>query len=380
MTSNSSSYDFVVIGAGIFGMYAALFLQRRGLRVLLVERETRPWQKASAVNQARLHFGYHYPRSIATAILADGHRVRFIEEHGAHINSRFTQYYAIDRFNSLTSAEQFVRFCARIGIPVQHSSREDLFNSDRLEAVFETVEYSFDPYGLRRYYVDQLREGGVTSWFGETIEEAQDEGALWRLRMRSEARGTHTVKVRGVINAAYANLNAVNRLFRIPELDVVYELCEIVLFKSNVLRELGITVIDGPYVSVMPYGLSGLHSLSSVLYTPHFVCVQNDPQFSCQSRRLDCVPGSVRVCTTCTARPTSNARKMRSQLALYVRPDIEMFECGSLFTVKTKLKSSFVDDARPTHVGLLRDSPVFFTLFSGKINSIYEVERVLDHV
>ena len=49
------SYDAVVIGGGIFGCYSALYLSNKGYRVLLLEKESKCFQKASLVNQARLH-------------------------------------------------------------------------------------------------------------------------------------------------------------------------------------------------------------------------------------------------------------------------------------------------------------------------------------
>ena len=51
--------DRVVFGAGIFGLYAAIILGRRGLRVAIVDLEARPLSRASLVNQARIHMGYH---------------------------------------------------------------------------------------------------------------------------------------------------------------------------------------------------------------------------------------------------------------------------------------------------------------------------------
>ena len=36
------------------------------------------------------------------------------------------------------------------------------------------------------------------------------------------------------------------------------------------------------------------------------------------------------------------------------------------------------DDSRPTEIIKLHTSPDFFYLFSGKINSIYEIEKVVD--
>lgn len=380
MNRSRRGTDFVIIGSGIFGCYAALFLKRQGFDVLLIEREQRPWQKASVVNQARLHFGYHYPRSIATAILANGHRERFLDEHRQCTNKTFTQYYAIDSMNSLTDGQQFERFCDRVRIPARRTTRNDIFEPGRIEALYETTEYSFDPYLIREHYLDQLRAEGVPLLLGERIAAAEVAGDIWRIDIKDVHGASQLVEARGVINATYANLNAVNRLFSLPEIDVVHEISEMVLVKMEALNNVGLTIMDGPFMSVMPYGLTGLHSLSSVLYTHHAISKSSDPTFSCQNERPDCRPEAVRVCTTCPAHPLSNRLKMRSQMNHYVRSEAECFEYGSLFTIKTKLRSSHIDDARPTDISLLSSKPLFFCIFSGKINSIYEIESVLRYV
>lgn len=60
---NVKKYDFAIIGGGIFGIYAALYLSGKGLKVCVVEKEAELMKKASVVNQARLHSGYHYPEA-----------------------------------------------------------------------------------------------------------------------------------------------------------------------------------------------------------------------------------------------------------------------------------------------------------------------------
>ncbi len=69
--SSKATYDYLVIGGGLFGSYAALYAAQLGYSVCLVEREDALFKKASVVNQARLHAGYHYPRSVATARMSD---------------------------------------------------------------------------------------------------------------------------------------------------------------------------------------------------------------------------------------------------------------------------------------------------------------------
>ena len=62
------SSDKIVIGAGLYGLYAALYCGKRNENVLVLECENAPFERATYANQARVHMGYHYPRSFSTAI------------------------------------------------------------------------------------------------------------------------------------------------------------------------------------------------------------------------------------------------------------------------------------------------------------------------
>ena len=48
--------------------------------------------------------------------------------------------------------------------------------------------------------------------------------------------------------------------------------------------------------------------------------------------------------------------------------------------IKSKLKSSYIDHGRPTKIKKLKSNPNFYCTFSGKINSIYEIEKELLNV
>ncbi len=369
------SYDLVIIGAGFFGTYAALHFGAKGMRVLLLDREQLPWNKASSVNQARVHTGYHYPRSIKTARMANENRNRFLKDHAYAINDTFDKFYAIERRNSLTNAAQFERFCNKIDIPYTPTYRPDLFNHEWFEALYVTEEFSFDSLLIRQAYLSEVEKLGIETQFGWRPRSAEIEGGNWHLELE-DAYGeeTRSVATPNVINATYANLNTVNRMFDFDEIPVTHELAEMVLLHSDVLSNIGLTIMDGPFVSIMPYGRSGLLSLSSVRYTHTSFSAELDPRFECQTKRGDCTPQSVRNCTACRFKPPSNAMKMLKQLQTYLAKDVNLYRHGELMTVKTKLLSSMRDDGRPTDIRTYSKTPFFGCVFSGKINSIYEVE------
>lgn len=78
-TGDNSSWDAVVIGGGFYGCAIAVFLARqRNWRVCLVEQEKALMTRASYNNQARVHNGYHYPRSFVTAYRSRINLPRFL--------------------------------------------------------------------------------------------------------------------------------------------------------------------------------------------------------------------------------------------------------------------------------------------------------------
>ncbi|MEL7022042.1 MAG: FAD-dependent oxidoreductase [Bacteroidota bacterium] len=371
-----TTVDFVVIGGGIFGVYAALHLARQGRSGLLIEREQRLLRRASLVNQARLHGGYHYPRSVATAQSAQAYQQRFLREHHAFIHTDFIKYYAIDRFGSLTDRLQFERFCDYIGASYQAVSVQPPFDKQRIAALFQTIEHSFDPILLGQYYTQQLHKTrAVTAQMGASIKKVARQGQLWQLEIEKDQQRMRC-ETPLVINATYAGTNAVHQLFGVSPIHLQYELSEMVLLSMPQFTNRGLTIMDGQFGSLMPYGQTGLHSLSTVAYTHHEQSNHLLPTLSCQARRRDCLPHQLANCNSCTARPSSNFEKMRSQMQQYFSAEVSFHFYQSLFTVKSKLRSHAIDDGRPTSIIQLSSTPDFYCIFAGKVQSIYEIERV----
>jgi hypothetical protein len=399
-------FDFVIVGGGIFGCYAALHLAGRGAKVAILEKEARLFQKASLVNQARLHSGYHYPRSVATAAMSDEHKARFTEEHRAFVNHTFEKFYAIDRYGSFTDGPQFERFCKFLNIPCKRVNEHPLFNFDRLEALYATEEHSFDPVLLGNYYREKVEaSSGITVFKNTRIQHAKAQSNVWEIELivssdkfqvssdkfqvssdkfqvssGERALGTFnlSLETKTVINATYAATNATNHLFGVNDLALTHEISEIAFVTSPQFGQRGLTVMDGPFGSIMPYGLSGLLSLSSVAYTHHKISFDALPHFDCQQPDIDpaCRPEAPGICTDCARRPVSNAPKMLAQMQQYFAEKVQFAHLFSYYTIKSKLKASHIDDGRPTEISLLRESPRFYCLFAGKINSIYEVEKI----
>lgn len=368
-------YDYVVIGAGIYGMYAAKLLAEKGKTVLVIECEEKSFSRASYVNQARVHNGYHYPRSYSTAIKSAKYFTRFSDEFSFAINNRFLKVYAISKRYSLTSAEQFKKFCRHARIPCNEINPEKYFDSRQIESAFETLEYSFDAEKIGIYLDDLLQKNEyVTTIFGEKITQVETIGCEYRLKLSND----EIVRTRNVINCTYASINQINHLFGFEKFKIKYEIAEVI--RCNVspdIAHVGLTVMDGPFFSAMPFGDTGFHTLTAVTFTPHMTSYEQMPSFPCQSVNKTCTSFDLKNCNTCIARPRTAWSYMYKLAKKYLQPETEISYVDSLFAIKPILMASEIDDSRPTMIRKFSDKPGYTAVLSGKINTIYDMEEII---
>ena len=105
-------YSRIIIGAGLYGLYAADFCSKnKNENILVLEYDSAAFCRATYINQARVHMGYHYPRSFSTAIKSAHYFNRFMEDYSFCVLTEFDQVYATSATFSWTNAEQFRKFC-----------------------------------------------------------------------------------------------------------------------------------------------------------------------------------------------------------------------------------------------------------------------------
>ena len=375
-------YDKIIIGAGLYGLYAAKRCSDKGEKVLVLEYDRAPFQRATYINQARVHMGYHYPRSLTTAVKSAGYFRRFVEDFGFCIHDRFEQIYATSGRFSWTNAEQFMEFCRAAGIRCEEVAVSKYFQTGMCDGAFLTEEYTYDAGILQKYYEEQLSDrNNVTFLFEARLKKILRKNDVFEVWMRDDI----CFEAPFVLNATYASVNQI--IERTEGIDqekfkIKYELCEIILCEpGDTLRGTGITVMDGPFFSIMPFGKTGLHSLTSVTFTPHVTSYEELPTFQCQREsedgRPECRPEALGNCNTCIHKPDSAWPYMSHLADKYLKPEYAYTYKESLYSMKPILKSSEVDDSRPTAIRVLSESPVFISVLSGKINTVYDLDAYL---
>ena len=109
--------DKLIIGAGLYGLYAALYCGKRGQQVEVLEIEQAPFTRATYINQARVHMGYHYPRSLSTAMKSAGYFKRFVEDYSFCIHTMFVMIFWTSSDFSWRYASEVRKFCPDAGSP-----------------------------------------------------------------------------------------------------------------------------------------------------------------------------------------------------------------------------------------------------------------------
>lgn len=375
-------YQKVILGAGLYGLYAAYYCAlhstNKSKKILVIEHDSLAFSRATYVNQARVHMGYHYPRSYSTAIKSAHYFERFMKDFGFCILTKFDQVYATSSNFSWTNAEQFRSFCKNARIRCEDVDPLKYFNPGMCDGAFLTEEYTYDATILKDYFLEKLSKmNNVEIQYNARIQSLEQNTTHFMIALKNGCK----IETDFLLNATYASTNQITKRLGYEPFKIKFELCEIILCTvNNALKHTGITVMDGPFFSIMPFGKTGYHSLTSVTFTPHITSYEDVPIFECQNRSNGiCTPEELGNCNQCDAKPESAWPYMSSLAAKYLKSEFDFKYSHSLFSMKPILKASEIDDSRPTVIRHYSDHPTFISVLSGKINTVYDLDEVLSN-
>lgn len=373
------SYDKIIIGAGLYGLYSALYSCKKGQNVIVLECDDAPFKRATYINQARVHQGYHYPRSISTALKSAGYFERFNKDYAFCVNKEFDQIYATSSQYSWSDGRQFKEFCKAANIPCEELHASNYFKNGMCDGVFRTREYTYDAMILKDYLLDELSKYGdaVTIKYAVKINAIEKQTDTYAITTEEG----DSYESAFVLNSTYAGSNQILQMAGFEKFGIKYELCEIILCDVNdKLKDVGFTVMDGPFFSIMPFGKTGFHSLTSVTFTPHTTSYDSVPTFICQEKSEGhCSTLRLGNCNDCPAKPVTAFPYMANLARKYMLDDYKFEYRKSLFSMKPILMSSEIDDSRPTVIKTYSQNPTFVGVLSGKINTVYDLDEVLEN-
>ena len=362
--------SYFIVGGGFFGLYLASYLSsisRGGVQVRVFEKENSFMSHASYNNQARVHNGYHYPRSVLTALRSRVSFPRFIKEFPTCVYSDFDKYYMVGKPLGKVTAKQFYQFCLRIGADIAFAPTEisKLTNPQHIEAVFKTKEFAFDAHKLRDAMLERLSDRVSLNLGTEVIKVEQGNNKELIVTVRNKEGNIESFVADQVFNCTYSRINAITSKSGLEIIPLKHEMTEMCLVDvPEEIKHLGITVMCGPFFSVMPFPSvthngQVVHSFSHVRYTPHYEWYDSK----------DYLDGHFKLKND---QKHSAWEYMRKDSARYMPILNECRYLSSLWEVKTVLPRSETDDSRPILCRFNYGLKGFHCIMGGKIDNVYD--------
>jgi FAD dependent oxidoreductase len=336
------SAKIAIAGAGIYGATAAIRLAEQGHRVTLFD-PLGIMRAASAINQYRVHSGYHYPRSSETIRETMEARSEFIQAFAPAIVRNSRNYYAIPREGSRTPPDEYEDIMRSHGLALR-PCRSSWMNFDFIERCYEVDENIYDPDALRAVIESRLEASRIK------VERSSFSGG---------ARSEYDF----VVWATYG-LGPSREIFKAAK----YQVAEKILIElPTELQNIALVVVDGPFTAFDPYGSSTRSLFGSAKHTNHWTSA--DP--------LEPVPARyAELLNLAEFTPFENTRfsAMRSDCCLAVPAAKDAKYIGSRFTMRVvednpqqDRRILYVQDGRPGEIHI----------FSGKVVSAVKAARLV---
>lgn len=347
------SISVAIIGCGIFGAMASLRLAARGAQVTVYERQATPLQGASYNNQNRLHLGFHYPRDDETARQSIRGFMRFREEFGPCILGGFPNAYFVASQGSLVTAQQYLDFCQRMGLRherIDPATFDPMVRDVDLGVLCDEVVY--DSAVLSTLVLQRLTDAHIEPHFNADVQRIERRSDGFRLHVAGQPARDFDA----VVNSTYANVNAFTEQLGhdVPEYQYEYTMVPIVEWDHAAV---GVSIMDGPFMTVLPFGQTGRYLLYHVA---HSVVAEHVGRH---------MPASWVDKATAPARQVDGQalfERMRQACSQFVPALASVRLVGFLEGPRMVLAHRHHTDARPSIVRC--HEPGYVTAFTGKID------------
>lgn len=342
-----------VIGCGIFGAMTAIRLAQRGAQVTVFERQPEPLMGASFNNQNRLHLGFHYPRDDETARQCIRGFQSFRDEFSDCVLDGFPNAYFIASEGSLTTAEDYLAFCERVGLRydrIDIATFDPSVQGTDLGVLCDEVVY--DCGCLRTLVLERMDKAEVRPRFGVDVTGIARSAQGYSITAGEQDAGTFDA----VVNCTYADTNRLTQQLGHAAAQRQFEYTMVPIIDWG-RAPVGITVMDGPFMTVLPFGQTGRFLLYHVAHT----VVERTVGPQMPSEWLD-------EATRPSTRVDKNElfERMRSACAKFIPALDQARLAGFLEGPRMVLAKSDATDARPSIVQQYETG--YVSVFTGKID------------
>lgn len=314
-----------VIGGGFYGIMASLEAAKKNhvKEVSIFEKNESLMQAAGKYNQARLHLGFHYPRSKET-IFQSKSGFNLYQKRFPKVTKSIEKNIYLIREDGLVSINDYLNIMRKNkinfeNIDIKESAFKYKSNGINFKAIRVEERY-IDIVKLNQSLFREIDEMGINVCLNKNVQNIDTH--LGEIIFNDGFKEKFDL----IINCSYTNPFIGFSKNKVP---LKYEYCTLLLISSDLIKNQAVTIMDGQFVSIYPW-LSNLHSVSSVKFTPSF---QTENLIDLQNKLKN--------------RKISENEKTNLLIENHMRSffDLEYTLVGSFSTIKVKIKED-KDDQR----------------------------------
>lgn len=251
-----------IIGGGFYGCYFAKKLKEKfnnKIKIDVFEKNHNILIEAGKNNQYRLHQGFHYPRSIKTIKQTiEGSKI-FIKEFKKFIDIPKENIYLIHK-NSKVSFKKYLDIYKKYKVKYRKLDLKKLSylkNHNNFQGAINTKEGVILIEKLLPFLRKKIKLNCKVINNAKIINIDEKRGSL--IDNNNKIYENYNF----IINTTYTEPNiGIKNFYKIK-----YELAALIKVKNPYKKKIGLTIMDGPYVSLYPCN-EYYSTISSVLFTP----------------------------------------------------------------------------------------------------------------
>lgn len=352
------SKSIAVVGGGIFGVAAALRLHSDGHRIKLIESRNDILKGTSFNNTRRVHLGFHYPRDLSTAKQSFVGFENFLKKYRDCIYTNFLNYYLIAKKYSKTSLNEYFNFSSNIGATFEEITKNFPANTQNCDGGIKCTEYVYDCDKLRNLIYKEINRSNIDLTLLTRVKSIKRD-----VDFQLSFEDAKDEYFDAVVNCSYYNIYQFNKTLGIESKPAKYEYT-INFIIDLPIPHIGITIMDGPFVTLLPFGKPGRFILYHVKHSVIKTVINVSPPTEWLSTKT--APSA-----------STNIQQLFDKTiedSSYFLPILKKATFVKLLeSPRMILANKEKTDARPS----LLDAPLknYLTVFSGKVDHCFTISN-----
>lgn len=242
--------NILIVGAGVHGCFLAKYLSSFNFNIYIIEKNKDICLGSSNATHNRANRGFHYPRSLQTTNECKKAYIYFERNYNSFLK-KFQSYYCIEK-KSKTSFLNYLKYFKKNKLKFKIVNKSKYLKEKNLEGMIKAEEGCYNHSKIKSMLKKQMSNKKIKIIYNFELNKVINLGE--KISLISNKKKLFSKSIDIIINTTYDNSNIILKKFiNTAKLEnYKHQLTEVVRIKSK--KKLpGITVMDGPYATIMPH-------------------------------------------------------------------------------------------------------------------------------